>query len=177
MESLAERAHRDGLTGLYNHQLAQPMLGELCRRKEPFSLIVFDLDELKQVNDCYGHRWGDEVLRAFGRALTHATRRGDLAFRTGGDEFMLLLPSAGPAAAQTLVRRIEQECRHIPLLSLLRIGLSHGLAHAPDDASNPTDLLEHADRNLYRDKHQRKRERAAAPAHRNQPPRPGTTIP
>jgi diguanylate cyclase (GGDEF)-like protein len=173
MESLAERARRDGLTGLYNHQHAQRMLGELCRHGEPFSLIVFDLDELKQVNDGYGHRWGDEVLRAFALALAHATRTGDLAFRTGGDEFMLLLPTAGQAAAQKLVRRIEQECRHVPLLTLLQIGLSHGLAHAPDDANNQPDLLEHADRNLYQHKHQhqRKRERAAAPAdagHRRQ---------
>jgi diguanylate cyclase (GGDEF)-like protein len=156
MESLVERGRRDGLTGLYNYQHGQRMLGELCRHGEPFSLIVFDVDELKQVNDGYGHRWGDEVLRAFGGALAHATRTGDLAFRTGGDEFMLLLPTAGRAAAEKFVRRIEQECRHVPLLTLLQIGFSHGLAHAPDNASTQTDLLEHADRNLYQNKHTRK---------------------
>ena len=166
--ALAEQARRDSLTGLYNHRHSQRILSQLLRGRQPsFALVMLDLDDLKLVNDRDGHPRGDELLRALARMLRRAIRRGDLAFRVGGDEFLLLLPGAGEAEALRVLDRIEHELSHLPMLAGL--GLSHGIGVAPADGRNPQELLGHVDARLYAHKRRRKTsgaqpERAVNPA-------------
>lgn len=154
-EALAERARRDWLTGLYNHGHCRLILDDLCARHARFALLLLDLDDLKLVNDSYGHPSGDDLLRAFGQALPGAIRRGDLAFRVGGDEFLLLLPGAGEAEAGRVAARIEQRLPQIA--GLPAPAFSYGITVAPAGGKSPDELLRRVDSLLYEQKRQRKR--------------------
>jgi diguanylate cyclase (GGDEF)-like protein len=93
---LRERADRDRLTGLYNRQAFDSVLGaEVARYQRylrPFSLLLLDIDHFKSINDRYGHPTGDSVLENVGRVLTRTLREVDVAARYGGEEFAVLLP-------------------------------------------------------------------------------------
>jgi len=90
----------DQLTGLYNRRSGEQRLAEeisrAVRHERPLTLVLLDLDGLKQINDAFGHAAGDCVLQAFAERLQRAIRGSDLAVRLGGDEFMLLLPECKP---------------------------------------------------------------------------------
>ena len=108
---LREMTRTDDLTGLYNQRHFHDRLREEAararRQGDPLSMIVFDLDGFKQVNDKRGHLEGDRILRAFAVAISDSVRREvDLAFRYGGDEFVLLLPGTTAVKAATVSRRI-----------------------------------------------------------------------
>lgn len=100
----------DGLTGLYNaRQFLEQLRRELVRAgryKHPVSLIVLDLDHFKQVNDRFGHREGDRVLRHVGNALRQTTREPDTAYRCGGEEFAVIVPETPLEGAVPLAQRI-----------------------------------------------------------------------
>lgn len=93
---LRVQANTDPLTGLFNRAGIMGVLEQLlfhCRRTgEPLSLLMLDLDNFKQLNDRYGHPYGDQVLRTVGHVLRQQLRRSDRAGRLGGDEFVLVLP-------------------------------------------------------------------------------------
>jgi diguanylate cyclase len=92
-EKLAEAeaaASTDALTGLANRRELERQLDVRVRRMKPFSVMLFDLNEFKSINDRFGHDAGDQVLRAFGRALNELVRPGDVVARWGGDEFFVI---------------------------------------------------------------------------------------
>lgn len=100
----------DGLTGLGNHRAFQEELGRQLsvaqRYGRPLALLLLDVDDLKSVNDREGHPAGDDLLVSVGRIANSALRRGDRAFRTGGDEFAILLPQTDPDTGAMVARRI-----------------------------------------------------------------------
>jgi diguanylate cyclase (GGDEF)-like protein len=106
-----------------------------------FGLVVCDLDDFKELNDRLGHPAGDEALQVFARTLQSALRRGDEAFRIGGDEFALLLAEATDDDAREVVRRITEQ--------LDGIRASFGVASCPDHASDTQALFRLADMALY----------------------------
>ena len=110
-DALAELARTDALTGLRNQRLFEERLeaeaARAARYGEPLSLLLFDLDGLKAVNDRHGHAAGDAVLRAVADALRQGARQTDLAARVGGDEFALIAPSTDRHAAVALGERIR----------------------------------------------------------------------
>lgn len=109
---LAEQVFRDPLTGLYNRRFFDESLTqnvETARRYgRPLSLVLFDLDNLKQINDTCGHAAGDDALKTFARLLQQTARKADLACRIGGDEFALLLPETPLSSVWKFTERFFQ---------------------------------------------------------------------
>lgn len=107
---LAEQAVRDPLTGLYNRRFFDAALSqniETARRYgRELSLVLFDLDGFKAVNDACGHQAGDEVLKSFAQLLQKAARRADAVCRVGGDEFAVILPETGLSCARKFMNRV-----------------------------------------------------------------------
>jgi len=159
----AEEFHRlstiDPLTGLFNRRLAEQRLtGEINRSERhsyPLTVVVFDLNGFKQVNDTYGHAAGDEILKAFAGRLTSAIRTSDLAVRLGGDEFMAVLPECLPAQLPQLLARLtplEVSYNGIRLAVTTSAGWA---GHERGEAAEH--LIERADRILYENKRQQKK--------------------
>jgi diguanylate cyclase (GGDEF)-like protein len=153
-EEVYKLALLDSLTGLYNRRCGEQRLeSEVARTQRnglPLTIIMIDLNELKTVNDNYGHAAGDELLKFFSLRLNKSIRGSDLAVRLGGDEFLLILPEC---------RR--EEVRHVlDRLNGLRIGLaghefpvtfSAGWAdYIPDET--PAEFVKRADEALYANK-------------------------
>ncbi len=109
---LKELVYRDGLTGLYNHRYFQEALdNELSRARRyhtSVSLILFDVDHFKQVNDTHGHPAGDLVLMNIARAVSTAVRPSDIVSRYGGEEFAVILPETGAAGAKVFAARLRR---------------------------------------------------------------------
>ncbi len=105
-----EDAMADGLTGLGNHRAFQESLSQLVadfeERGTPFSLLLMDLDDLKAVNDADGHAAGDDMLRSMARTMRELARHGDMLYRTGGDEFAMLLPNSDILDATAVAERV-----------------------------------------------------------------------
>ena len=110
-----EQAHQDWLTGLRNRRwLARelPRLVAASRRAgDPMSLAVFDIDHFKTINDRFGHEVGDRVLRAFAAVLTSTVRAADVVVRTGGEEFVVLMPATPREAAVGCCERVRATLR------------------------------------------------------------------
>jgi diguanylate cyclase (GGDEF)-like protein len=109
---LAEQAVRDPLTGLYNRRFFDEALAqniEAARRYgRELSLVLFDLDGFKRVNDTYGHQAGDEVLKTFAHLLQEAVRKADIVCRIGGDEFAVILPETEFSKVRNFTERVFQ---------------------------------------------------------------------
>jgi diguanylate cyclase (GGDEF)-like protein/PAS domain S-box-containing protein len=156
-EHLRRQALSDSLTGLANHRhLFEVLHAEICRSKRTereFSLLLLDLDGLKAVNDRFGHQTGNRALCRMAQILADCSRSIDTAARQGGDEFALVLPETGVAAATLVARRVCEllaKDTEEPALSV-----SFGVASYPKDAENVGTLLYAADQALYTMKDQR----------------------
>jgi two-component system cell cycle response regulator len=112
-DKLSEMAITDALTGLFNRRHLDERLDEMfehsARLREPLSVVMFDIDHFKKVNDTYGHQAGDEVLAQFAQLLKHSARDIDKIGRYGGEEFMVLLPGTVLDAGVTFAKRARQE--------------------------------------------------------------------
>lgn len=160
-ERTARSARTDALTGLANRSTFLDALEREVRRARryalPLSVVLFDLDGLKEVNDRHGHLLGDVVLERVGALLRRTAREADAPGRLGGDEFALLLPEAerlGAYAAAERVRRAVRRAFESEAVEghALPITLSAGIATWPDDGDDAHALLERADAALYRAK-------------------------
>jgi diguanylate cyclase (GGDEF)-like protein/PAS domain S-box-containing protein len=173
---LRHQASSDSLTGLANHRrLFEVLHAEICRSNRTgreFSLVLLDLDGLKALNDRFGHLTGDRALCRLGQILSDCCRSIDTAARHGGDEFAVVLPETGIAAATLVARRVCDllaEQAEEPALSV-----SVGIASHPKDAQTIGTLLYAADRALYAMKGRRRTAARAGPStidHVNDPER------
>jgi len=102
----------DSLTGLFNRRLMDNLLEREValaeRHAQPLSIVMIDMDEFKQINDAHGHAAGDYMLKAFADCVRITLRRTDLAFRYGGDEFVIALPQTPLPQAQQVVQKLRQ---------------------------------------------------------------------
>ena len=145
-------AGTDALTGLVNHRSFHETLGDELRRgaelERPVSVVIFDLDNFKTLNDTHGHPYGDEVLRGVGAAVRSAIRDGDVAARIGGEEFALILPSSDSYAAFAVAERVRAAVGRVPVHGF-ELSCSAGVAAFPADAADPSTLCQLADSALY----------------------------
>lgn len=153
---LSRQAFSDALTGLPNRRAFTARFDELLararRQGEPLSLLVFDLDHFKQVNDRHGHAAGDAVLRHVATVVGAASRGEDIFARIGGEEFACLLPGLDGAAAAAVAERLRAQLAEVPALiggQALNVTLSGGLATFPRDGDNWDRLFSEADARLY----------------------------
>jgi diguanylate cyclase (GGDEF)-like protein/PAS domain S-box-containing protein len=161
-EELAHQALHDSLTGLPNRAYLLNRIGEMMidveRSREPFALLMVDLDGFKQINDRFGHRTGDLVLRDLAPRLQEPLRRDDVVARLGGDEFAILLsPPTDASAAFTVAGRINHRLRQ-PLLIERRcftLSASIGIALHPQHGCKASYLLHRADAAMYTAKRDR----------------------
>ena len=156
----------DPLTGLYNRRFAEQRLKAEIARSErkghPLIVVLIDLNDFKQINDTYGHQAGDTVLKEFAKRLNRATRGSDLAARWGGDEFMMLLVDCEPPQLPAILARLDN-------FSIEAQGRELPIAHAVGWKSyqrgeNMSELIERADRMLYVNKGESKKQDSASPS-------------
>lgn len=161
-----ELALTDDLTGAHNRRFLRRLFERewrgLLERHERITLLVIDLDLFKEVNDRYGHPAGDVVLRAVAMRLSESFRDEDRLVRYGGDEFVVVLPGAGPAEARALAERARQALSgdrwDDPLTGRpveVPVSFSLGVASAPVDGASGDTVLAAADRRLYEEKKSR----------------------
>jgi len=157
---LAQLAEQDPLTGLFNRRRFESDL-DACFRVAPnadtsLALLFFDLDEFKYVNDTYGHRAGDIVLKRVATEVLTLLGERESFYRLGGDEFAILMHKARLHEASQMAERIVRRLAQLPIEiagETLRLTASVGIAHAPTHASSGEDLAAHADIAMYQSKH------------------------
>ena len=157
---LEKLAITDYLTGIYNIRYFYSRLEEEFSRAEryqmPLSCIMLDIDHFKKINDSYGHRIGDFILREFAQIVKRYTRKSDLLARYGGEEFILLLPQTSLKGALIEARRLQKVVREIRFRQLKEgrgITVSFGISCFPDKGvKNSDDLINFADNALYKAK-------------------------
>jgi diguanylate cyclase (GGDEF)-like protein len=164
LTQLRDMAYTDSLTGLYNRRAFEERLRQeisRCRRipQATFTLALFDLNGFKQLNDTLGHLAGDELLKRVADALRTTLRDHDVVCRTGGDEFLVILPDTPEASARRAVERVLHQLERLEVLGF-RAGASVGLATWPEDGATPEALIAHADAQMYADKQRRRQSRA-----------------
>ena len=170
---LERLAHTDSLTGLYNRRLFMQRLREEAERVNRhngcLSILLFDLDHFKQINDRFGHETGDRVLQSVARAANDVKRVSDITARIGGEEFALLLPETDREGAMRLAHRlraaIESARTPDPAGDPVSVTASIGVATVSSQSEDPALALKLADAALYRAKNAgRNQVRRAEPA-------------
>lgn len=157
---LENMAMQDDLTQLFNRRyLFERLERELETAKafqRPLSVIAIDLDSMKVVNDNFGHRFGDEMLAAFGRFLLDHTRASDVPARTGGDEFAIILPDTSEKAAVALRGRLKERLEAIDLINSseanIKVSASFGVSSYPKDGDTVDAIMQRADLDMYAEK-------------------------
>ena len=154
---LTDEANRDPLTGLFNRRGLQAAMDSLRMEDLPLAVCLFDLDNLKEINDTYGHETGDRMIRAFANLLRSQTRTEDIQCRYGGDEFMVVLKHLNNV--KTVMKKGADICRIFR--DSLRdeafpVSCSGGIALCGADERPSAELIEHADQALYRAKRENK---------------------
>ncbi len=167
LEEIKELAITDDLTGLYNRRhFMLRMNDEVARANrfvQEFSLIFLDLDEFKRYNDAYGQETGDRALKELGDVLKAVARSTDILARYGGEEFVLLLPTTGREEALIAAERIRIGIEEHVFPRRKRLTVSVGVATFPEDAAEPAELLNRADRALYQAKREGRNRIVAMP--------------
>jgi diguanylate cyclase (GGDEF)-like protein len=155
-ELIAELAITDMLTGIYNRRFfmseAQKEFGKAERHRLPLSIILFDVDRFKSLNDTYGHSAGDDVLRGLSSACKKCLRASDVFARYGGEEFVILLPLTDCAAACKTAERVRRGVEEMSTYCgdvRLPVTISLGVAELIPKMTSLDEMLNKADVRLY----------------------------
>jgi diguanylate cyclase (GGDEF)-like protein len=158
-EKTSQSSQTDSLTSLYNRRFFdEALIKEIARAKRHdtlLSILFFDLDNFKLINDSLGHMAGDKVLRCMADIMLSEKRIEDTAARYGGEEFVIISPETGKANTLILGERIRQRVEQARVEydgQIIRFTVSGGLASYPIDAPEALTLIKYADKALYRAK-------------------------
>jgi len=174
-------AYRDPLTGLWNRRYFEERLNEELSRSQRaglsrrFSVMVLDLNDFKATNDRHGHLVGDAVLKDVGDFLVTHLRHHDVACRTGGDEFSVLLPDLSADDCGHLVDRLRRGLDTANAARRIPIALSLGTASWPEAGDTIDALMTRADEAMYADKDRQHRTTRKLPAARREGTRRAAT--
>ena len=152
-QQMSLMAYTDPLTNIYNRlHFGHFLDAEIDRVKRyggTFSIIFFDLDRFKEVNDEYGHLVGDEVLKRVTEIVEKANRNADIFARYGGEEFIILAPATDIAGARVHAERLRNDIEHHRFSEISHLTCSFGVAEYQPDADDVTSLFKRADTALY----------------------------
>lgn len=161
LRMLSQKAHIDGLSGLYNRQYFDEKFhaefNRTLRHGQALSVAIIDIDLFKSVNDTYGHPAGDAVITGVSQLITRESRSIDIACRYGGEEFALLMPETNSDQAMRLCERIRHACEHLtwsrhPSRGVtISVGIG-GTSEGESVTITPEGWVEIADKNLYQAK-------------------------
>jgi diguanylate cyclase (GGDEF)-like protein len=158
-EKTVKASRYDSLTKLYNRQFfdetIEREINRARRHNLDLSILFFDLDDFKHINDTFGHLAGDKVLQNVAQIILSEKRSEDIAARYGGEEIVVILPETDKVNAMVLGERIRQRVASTEIKykgHTIRLTISGGLAAYPFNASNTPDLMKCADQALYRAK-------------------------
>ena len=155
-QAVKEQAITDGMTGLYNRRYFEEYIKKeairAMRQNQKFTVIGLDLDHLKQINDTYGHNYGDIAIKAIAEVLKSNARSIDVAARMGGEEFNLILPGVDIEGGCIAAERIRKAIESVELEKIGRITASLGVATYPDQSDDIQELLELTDQAMYESK-------------------------
>lgn len=146
-------AYKDGLTGLANRRAAEERLSALTGSRQPYTLVLFDLDHFKQVNDQYGHATGDLVLRGVAAVARAHLPPGSVAARWGGEEFLLILPPLADSEVRKTLNTLRNDLRQQQHGAVVGVTASFGVATA-QPGENVDAVLARADAAMYTAKQQ-----------------------
>lgn len=156
LHALRALADTDGLTGLLNRRaflpFAEDALSYFKRYQRQFSILMFDIDHFKRVNDTYGHSAGDEVIRAVGTLISNEIRSTDRVARFGGEEFVVLLRETDEHLAATLADRLRRKISELRVASgdqKINFTASVGCAMSDESSRDVEDVIQRADKALY----------------------------
>ncbi len=157
---VAFQATHDALTGLINRYELRTIIdknhAQAVRHKDPYSIILMDLDRFKLLNDTYGHANGDKVLKSVAATLEREARASDWFGRWGGEEFICLLPKTDNHEASLVAERMRRKVETTPLSiggRNIKLTTSIGVTSFPEDGDSPETLLAAVDEALYEAKH------------------------
>lgn len=151
-DRLYKRATHDSLTGIFNRLYFKDKFSteliENCKNGSVFSIVLFDIDYFKQINDEYGHQKGDEALIGITKLVSKLIRKSDLFFRWGGEEFLILLPGARIEEATRVSEKIRREIEKLKIKGIRKLTASFGVTQCKVD-DNQESMFKRVDNSLY----------------------------
>jgi diguanylate cyclase (GGDEF)-like protein len=161
-ERIENLAQNDALTGLYNPRTFNEIWQQehtSCEGGGTYSLLMIDIDRLKDINETFGHEAGNSAITLVAQCLQRSIRGSDTAGRFGGDEFAVLLPGATPEIAESVVKRVRHNVYKTTLdlrSRMIRCSVSIGVVSYPKDGRDVRELLSAVEHKMYRDKELRR---------------------
>ncbi|GAK87924.1 GGDEF family protein [Vibrio ponticus] len=152
-EELRFLVQHDTVTGLYNRRAFNDFIGQVIDAAEPFSLIGFDIDNFKQINDSFGHPGGDQMLAHVANTVTRYLQAGDRLIRLGGDEFCIISSVANAQQLEQYLNRIREEvCNSYISLNQQEVACTLSIGAAIRNGEDAEQLMQLADAQLYASK-------------------------
>ncbi len=142
-------AQTDPMTGLYNRRNLQQTLEKWSKALHTFSVITLDIDHFKRINDQFGHNAGDMVIKTMAQCIRDISRESDMLYRTGGEEFLLLLAETPLESAGDVAERLRSYVEHKQIDGIGQVTVSLGVTNWPACADESTEVLILADKALY----------------------------
>jgi diguanylate cyclase (GGDEF)-like protein len=149
MGQLRQDALTDPLTGAHNRRGLYLLLDKLIQEQIPFAVLEIDIDFFKRVNDTFGHDVGDEVLKTLTCVIKQVSRKDDIVARTGGEEFLLILPNENSDSAFVIAEWLRNEVANTPMAKVGCINVSIGIATWPQHSDDIDQVYKCADKALY----------------------------